>query len=154
MKNAKRQLLLDQTARKLAQFKGLDTLFIPPKGWIHTIRTTLNMSLRQLGSRLNITAQSVKEIEDREAGGTITLNSLSDTARALDMKLVYGFVPKYETLEAMVEKRAFEIAQQIVMRTNTTMALEDQQNSEERIRKAIAQKTIEIMSEMPKYLWD
>lgn len=154
MENAKRQLLLDQTARKLAQFKGLDTLIIPPKGWIHTIRTTLNMSLRQLGSRLNITAQSVKEIEDREAGGTITLNSLSDTARALDMKLVYGFVPKHETLEVMVEKRAFEIAQQIVLRTNTTMALEDQQNSEERIRKAIAQKTIEIMSEMPKYLWD
>lgn len=154
MENAKRQLLLDQTARKLAQFKGLDILIIPPKGWIHTIRTTLNMSLRQLGSRLNITAQSVKEIEDREAGGTITLNSLSDTARALDMKLVYGFVPKHETLEAMVEKRAFEIAQQIVLRTNTTMALEDQQNSEERIRKAIAQKTIEIMSEMPKYLWD
>lgn len=154
MKNAKTKLLLEQTERKLARFKELDTVIIPSKGWINTIRITLKMSLRQLGIRLNITAQSVKEIESREANGTITLNSLNEAARALDMKLVYGFVSKHETLEAMIENRAQEIAQQIVMRTNTTMALEDQQNSEERIKKAIAQKTMEIKNEMPKYLWD
>jgi hypothetical protein len=34
------------------------------------------------------------------------------------------------------------------------MTLEDQQNSVARIEKAIAQKTFEIKSEMPKYLWD
>ena len=34
------------------------------------------------------------------------------------------------------------------------MALEDQQNTNERIAKAIAQKTEEIKTEMPKYLWD
>jgi hypothetical protein len=34
------------------------------------------------------------------------------------------------------------------------MALEDQQNSKERIEQAIAQKTSEIKREMPKYLWD
>jgi hypothetical protein len=40
------------------------------------------------------------------------------------------------------------------MRTNTTMTLEDQQNSRERIEKAISQKAVEIKFEMPKYLWD
>jgi hypothetical protein len=52
------------------------------------------------------------------------------------------------------EKRAKVLATEIVMRTNNTMTLEDQQNSKERIEKAIAQKTNEIKSEMPKYLWD
>ncbi|NEW78413.1 MAG: mobile mystery protein A [Gelidibacter sp.] len=154
MKNANRLLLLDQTERKLAPFKELGTIIIPPNGWIHTIRTTLKMSLRQLGNRLNITAQSTKEIEEREANGTITLNSLSETARGLDMKLVYGFVSKHNSLEEMIEQRAQEIARQIVMRTNVTMTLEDQQNSNERIKKSIAQKTMEIKNEMPKYLWD
>jgi hypothetical protein len=40
------------------------------------------------------------------------------------------------------------------MRTHATMTLENQQNSKERIEKAIAQKTAEIKFEMPKYLWD
>jgi hypothetical protein len=55
----------------------------------------------------------------------------------------------------MIEKRAKEMATEIVvMRTNNTMTLEDQQNSKERIEEAIAQKTNEIKSEMPKYIWD
>jgi enoyl-CoA hydratase/carnithine racemase len=79
---------------------------------------------------------------------------LRDVANAMDMKLVYGFVSKHESLEQMIEKRAKELATEIVMRTNNTMTLEDQQNSTERIEKAIEQKTNEIKSEMPKYLWD
>jgi hypothetical protein len=54
----------------------------------------------------------------------------------------------------MIEKRAKELAKEIVLRTNNTMTLEDQQNSAERIEQAIAQKTAEIKYEMPKYLWD
>jgi hypothetical protein len=54
----------------------------------------------------------------------------------------------------MIEQRAKELAIEIVMRTNTTMSLEDQQNSKERIKQAITQKTAEIKFEMPKYLWD
>jgi len=46
------------------------------------------------------------------------------------------------------------LATEIVMRTNNTKTLEDQQNSKERIARAIAQKTAEIKFEMPKYLWD
>jgi hypothetical protein len=57
-------------------------------------------------------------------------------------------------LEKMIEVRAKELATEIVMRTNTTMTLEDQQNSKERIEQAIAQKTSEIKFDMPKYLWD
>ncbi|MFM6947153.1 MAG: mobile mystery protein A [Flavobacteriales bacterium] len=154
MKNTKQQLLIQQTDKKLAVFKPLTSNVIPSKGWINAVRTSLKMSFRQLGGRLKISAQSAKEIEDREANGTITLNALKDAANALDLKLVYGFVAKSGSLEQMIEDRAKEIATEIVMRTNTTMILEDQQNSKERIAQAIAQKTSEIKYEMPKYLWD
>ena len=154
LRQEREQLLLQQTDKKLEAFKDLKATVVPTKGWINTFRTALKMSLRQLGNRLNIAPQSTKEIEEREANGTITLNSLRDVANAMDMQLVYGFVSKHKSLEQMIEKRAKELALEIVMRTNNTMTLEDQQNSKERIEKAIAQKTSEIKSEMPKYLWD
>jgi predicted DNA-binding mobile mystery protein A len=154
MKNNKQHLLLQQADKKLDHFKHLKSTVIPPKGWINTFRIALKMSLRQLGNRLRISPQSVKEIEVREANGTITLNSLRDVANAMDLKLVYGFVSKHESLEQMIEKRANELAIEIVMRTNATMTLEDQQNSRERIEQAVAHKTAEIKFEMPKFLWD
>jgi predicted DNA-binding mobile mystery protein A len=154
MKNNKQYLLLQQTDKKLYAFIDLKATVVPSKGWINAFRSALKMSLRQLGNRLNIAPQSTKEIEEREANGTITLNNLRDVANALDMQLVYGFVSKHKSLEQMIEKRASELANEIVMRTNNTMALEDQQNSKKRIEQAITQKTFEIKSEMPKYLWD
>jgi hypothetical protein len=72
----------------------------------------------------------------------------------MDMQMVYGFVTKHESLEHMIEKREKELATEIAMRTNNKMTLENQQDSMGRIEKAIAQKTNEIKSEMPKYLWD
>ena len=154
MKNQKQQLLIDQTERKLTVFRPLKTVIIPPKGWIHTLRSALKMSMRQLGNRLSISAQSIKEMEEREVNGTISLKSLNEAARALDMKLVYGFVSQHESLDEMIEQRAHEIAREIVLRTSNSMKLEDQQNSEQRIKKAIEQNTTEIKNEMPKYLWD
>lgn len=154
MKNTKQQLVLDQTDKKLVLFQSLQTVVVPPKGWVHTVRTALKMSLRQLGNRMHFSAQNIKQIEEREANGTISINSLREVANALDMQLVYGFICKHESLEQMIEKRAKKLATEIVMRTHNTMTLEDQQNSKERIEKAIVQKTNEIKSEMPKYLWD
>lgn len=154
MKNTKQQLVLDQTDKKLVLFQSLQTVIVPPKGWVNTVRTALTMSLRQLGNRMRFSAQNIKQIEEREANGTISINSLREVANALDMQLVYGFVSKHQSLEKMIEKRAQELATEIVMRTHNTMTLEDQQNSKERIEKAIVQKTNEIKSEMPKYLWD
>ena len=154
MINSKQKLLIEQADRKLEVFKGLEKVSIPPLGWIHTIRSALKMSLRQLGNRLNISPQSVKEIESREANGSITIKSLNETAKALDMKLVYGFVSKHQSLEKMIDERAREIAKQIVQRTNKTMQLENQQNSKKRLENAIENRTKEIKNNMPKYLWD
>ncbi len=69
MKNNKQHLLLQQTDKKIETFKNLKEIVIPAKGWINTFRISLKMSLRQLGDRLHISPQSVKEIEEREANG-------------------------------------------------------------------------------------
>ncbi len=112
------------------------------------------MSLRQLGNKINITAQSLKEIENREKLGTISLKVLRQVGEALQMKLVYGFIPKNYTLAKMIEERAKELAQEIVQRTSITMSLENQRTSDKNIQKAVREKTEEIKSAAPKYLWD
>jgi len=154
MKNTKQYLIVQQIDKKLLPLQVLKDTTVPSKGWIHTMRTALQMSLRQLSAKASIVPQSLKDMENREVAGTITLKTLRAVANAMDMQLVYGFVSKNKSLEQMIEKRAKQLATEIVMRTNNTMTLEDQQNSKERIEEAIAQKTNEIKSEMPKYLWD
>lgn len=46
------------------------------------------------------------------------------------------------------------MAQKIVNRTSTTMKLEDQENTQERIQKAIETRTENIKQSLPKALWD
>lgn len=152
--NTKQKLIIEQVDKKLLEFKSIKNNLIPQKGWIYTIRTALKMSMRQLGNRLNITAQSVKETEEREENGSITIKSLREAGRALEMKLVYGFIPKSESIEKMIEDRAIELAKEIVLRTSHSMKLEDQENKQERLEKAINNKANEIKAKMPKYLWD
>ncbi|HEY4110768.1 mobile mystery protein A [Puia sp.] len=155
MKNKNNLLIIKQLDKKLQDLRPLFDIAQPPEGWISLIRKTLKMSLRQLASRLSITPQSLGDLEGREKEGTITLKTLREAASALDMKLVYAFVPqKNQSLEQMVESKAAEMARKIVMRTSTTMKLEDQENSKERLEEAIADLTNDIKREMPKTLWD
>jgi len=150
----KKSLMLQQLNGKLLSFAILSGIAIPPSGWIKAIRNTLGMSMQQLANKLSISKQAVLDIEKREADGSITIKSLRELGRVLDMELVYGFVPKDGSLEAMIEKKANELATKIVLRTSNTMKLEDQGNSKERIEKAISERTEEIKKEMPKILWD
>ncbi len=154
MINFNKRLAIEQLDRKLARLQILKDVDIPPKGWIHAIRTSLNMSLAQLAKRLKITAVSVREIEERERNKTITLKKLNEVAEALDLQLVYGFLPKETSLEKMIEKRAEHIASEIVLRTSHTMALEDQENRQERIQQAIKDRARILQQDIPKHLWD
>ena len=79
---------------------------------------------------------------------------LQEAAQALDMQLVYGFIPRQGTIDAMIEKRAAELARDIVMRTSASMKLEDQENSNNRLQRAIADRADELKRELPKILWD
>jgi len=150
----KQNLILEQTDRKILLLKKVDNLALPSTGWVFTIRQALGMSMRQLGNRMGITPQSVKEIEEREKNGTISLKVLKQFAKALDLKFIYGFVPITGKLEDIIEKRALELAKEIINRTSISMKLEDQENNPKRIQNAIKEKADDLKLEMPKYLWD
>ncbi len=150
----KKSLQLQQLNSKMQRFAALQQVATPPTGWIKAIRTAMGMSLQQLGNKLHISKQGVMDMEKREKEGSITIRSLREIARVMDMQLVYGFVPNDGSLDALIEKRATQLATQIVMRTANTMKLEDQANSEKRIEAAIRERAAAIQHEMPKILWD
>jgi predicted DNA-binding mobile mystery protein A len=151
---AKKSLQLQQLNSKMLSFAALKQVAMPPTGWIKAIRTAIGMSLQQLGNKLNVSKQGVMDIEKREKDGSITIKSLRGIATAMDMQLVYGFVPNDGSLDELIEKRAKELATQIVLRTANTMKLEYQANSKKRIEAAIKERATAIQNEMPKILWD
>lgn len=153
MKNIK-YLQASQIDSKIKAFRTAEGVPIPSRGWIYGIRTSLNMTLRQLALKLGYIPQAIARIEESEYNETITLKTLKAVANALDMKLVYGFVPKEGTLKNKIEAAAYEKAKQIVLRTSNTMRLEDQENSNRRIQQAIKEKAIELKNDIPKFLWD
>ena len=150
----KKRLQIEQLENKLSGFRAAQKVVVPPTGWLKAVRVSLGMSLQQLADKLSITKQSVREIELREKEGSITLKNLRDTANALDMQLVYGFVPKDGSIEKLIDRKAKELATRIVSRTSNTMKLEDQENTQQRLKKAIEERTAEIKNELPKMLWD
>jgi predicted DNA-binding mobile mystery protein A len=150
----KRSLQFQQLNNKLLALTPLSKVALPPTGWIRAIRSAIGMSMQQLGNKLNISKQAVMNMEKREKEGSITIKSLREIAQVMDLELVYGFVPIDGSLDALIERRAMELATQIVKRTATTMELENQANSKERIENAIRERAIAIQNEMPKILWD
>ena len=147
-----KQLRLVQIDEELRKIRALD-LRKPRKGWIHTIRTAIGMSARQLAGRLGMSQQALAALEKREMEETITLSKLREAGQALDLHLVYTFVPR-ESLESMVKDQARKVASSIVMRTSNQMELEDQKIADEKIVQAINDRAEEIERKMPKYLWD
>jgi predicted DNA-binding mobile mystery protein A len=151
---ARKILPLQHLSNKMEAYASLTQVVMPPTGWIKAIRTALGMSMQQLGNKLSVTKQGIMEMENREKEGAITIKSLREVAKAMDMQLVYGFVPNDGSLDVLIEKKAKDLATKIVMRTANTMKLEDQGNTDARINHAIKERTDEIIKEMPKILWD
>jgi len=149
-----KKLLIEQLDRKLKPFQGTEKVIVPQQGWIYSIRTSLNMTLEQLGNKLQMTKQGIKKIEEREAKESVSIKSLKEIGKALDMQLVYGFVPKHGSIDEMVTAKATAIAERIVLRTNQNMKLENQGNSPEKINQAIMELASELKREMHKSLWD
>jgi predicted DNA-binding mobile mystery protein A len=149
-----KKLYITQLDQKLSAFESAHQTTKPSIGWVRTIRHSLGMSLEQLGRKLGVSKQSVQHLEKREATGSITLSALNDVAKALDMELVYGFVPKGGSVMHLVEEKAKKMATEIVLRTSHNMRLEDQAVAYERLEKAIHERTEQIMHELPKSLWD
>jgi predicted DNA-binding mobile mystery protein A len=150
----KNKLLIEQLDQRLRPFKEIELIAIPEKGWVNNIRSTIKMTMAQLGSKLKITRQGVKKIETSEAKGTITINSLKEVGEAMGLKFVYGFVPYDGTIENLISKKAKSLAIKIVSRTNQNMKIEDQGLDQKKIDKSISELALEIKREMRRSLWD
>jgi len=153
MRNQKK-LLVEQLDRKILPFIEAGKIQMPDKGWIRSIRTTLNMTLEQLGHKLCITRQGVRRIEESEASGTITINSLKKVGSALELRLIYGFIPVHGSVEYLIDHKAKDLAEKIVLRASHNMMLEDQTTGEENIKMAIHELALEIKRELRRSLWD
>lgn len=150
----KKRLQIEQLDSKIKIYSPIVQIANPPTGWIKAVRLALGMTMQQLANHLSITKQSVLEMEQREIDGSISLKTLREAARVLDMDLVYGFVPKDGSLEKLIDRKTNELATKIVLRTSNTMKLENQENSEERLKKAIEERRESLKYEMPKVIWD
>lgn len=149
-----RKLQIEQLDEKIKPFQKAKQVLVPDKGWINAIRTTLNMTMAQLGNKLQITRQGVKNMEESEAKGSISINSLKEIGQALELKLVYGFVPKNGTFDDLVTLKAKVLAQKIVLRTNQHMKLEAQGIGEDKLNEVVMELANELKREMKKSLWD
>lgn len=147
-----RKLRLRQLDQQLV-VKSNRPLEVPSQGWISTLRNALGMPLYVLASRLNMTPTGAKRLEQREADGSITIQVLRKAAEAMDMRLEYVLVPKDGSLQKLIERRALEVARELVERTDQSMRLEDQAVSRERIAEAIKEKAEELQRELSKELW-
>jgi len=145
---------MEQLDDKLRSFKDARGVVLPQDGWIRTIRTTINMTLEQLGKKLGITKQGARKIEGSEQAGSITIKALDEVGEAMDMKFVYGFVPKDGSFQRLIDKKARELATKIVERAHHNMVMEDQANSDYRIDKSIDDLADELKKDLDRTIWD
>lgn len=154
MINRANKLYLEQIDRKIKAFSGVLPDSKPMGGWIEAVRKAIGMNMRQLATKMNKTPQAIKQIQEREKAGTITLNSLEETAAAMNMRLVYAIAPmETSSLSELIQQQAEKMAKEIVIRANKTMSLEDQKISEKRIKNSIKEISAEL-AENPEKLWE
>ena len=126
MKSSRRQMLrtLDTRLNKLRNAAAHGRL-IPRAGWIATLRQGLGLTIGQLGSRLEITAQGVYKLEKAERKGTITLASLRRAAHAMDAELVYFIVPRNSVQDTIEQRARARSRKSISRRSRETCSLND-----------------------------
>ena len=99
---------------------------VPRGGWIRMLRTALGMRQRDLGERLNISAQAIAQLEAREMDGSVTLGALRDAARAMGAEVFYVVVPE-QPVSTVLERRAEAVARVLTGQVHHSMRMEDQE---------------------------
>jgi predicted DNA-binding mobile mystery protein A len=125
----------------------------PPKGWLRAVRDALGMTTKQLARRLGVSQPRIVELEQSEASGSVTLNTLQRAAEALGCRLVYGLVPE-KPLADTVRERAELLARQRQAAVEHTMRLEDQAVKDKRAARALHEQIIQDLLQRPARLWD
>ncbi len=153
MKKGFKKLMLDQISTNIDPFLALINKPIPKKGWLRTIREALGISSAILAHRLGCSRSNIIKMEQREAKGTISLETLNMVAQAMNCKLVYCIVP-IKPLEKQLEDQAQLLAKKRVMIINHSMKLEQQGLTPEQLKKQEDDLVQELLQGDPKKLWD
>jgi predicted DNA-binding mobile mystery protein A len=153
MRGKQKKLAREQLNETMKKFESLKAMSAPRKGWIRAIRDTLGMTGKQLAKRLDVNQQRVARIEQDEVLGKVTLNTMKNTAEAMDCVFVYGVIAR-DDLEGIVRRQAEVVATKRMSRSNQMMRLEKQELSDEEKYKAMQNLVDEIVETMPKSLWD
>lgn len=111
------------------------------------------MSAYNLARRLRVQPATIAGIEQSEARGTISLNTLSRVADALDCKLMYALVPVPHSLDDIVRDQARKLAERTVTRVAHTMNLEKQTVDRRFREREIKALTDELVRTLPRDLW-
>jgi len=125
----------------------------PPRGWIAAVRAAIGMSTRQLGARQDLSQQAAVRLESAERTGSISLKNLRRVAEAMECRLVYAFVPA-DSFEALVRRQAERVADRVVERVETSMALEDQATMSDTQEQRRADLVSDLIRTTPRDLWD
>jgi predicted DNA-binding mobile mystery protein A len=137
---------------EMAARHDLSLITSPPRGYIREIRNALEMSSYQLAKRMNISRSTASKLEASEVKGTITLKSLQAAANALDCQLVYAIIPNTSFTDVLI-KRARKIAEDELMRSGRTMALEAQSTSLSEQARLLDNRTNELLNKGGRALW-
>lgn len=144
----------EQLDRRFADLESFAVAAVrPTRGWIRAIRDGLGMTAGQLARRMGVKQPRITELEQGEASGKITIQSLERAAEAMGCRLVYALVPM-RPLSDMINERALGIAGQQLASIEQTMRLENQGVTDEaRHREALA-RLVDALKRKPARLWD
>src|SRR5712672_4743617 len=124
----------------------------PSGGWLRAVRQALGMTTRQLAKAVGVTQAAVVDAERTEAKGDITLTTLRRYATALDCELVYALVQN-RPLQGSLEARADKVARDHVLRVRHSMALEDQQTSDDTLEREVTELRRRLLEGKRSRLW-
>ena len=123
-----RQLARKRLDERLADLRSLhpSARAAPRGGWIRAIREALGMPRHELGRRMGVGEKRVVQLEQGEARGKGTVESLARAAEALDCELVVALVPRRPLEQTVTDRRMQLAASWLESRALRTMAMENQ----------------------------
>ncbi len=116
-------------------------------------RKIIGMRADQLGRRVGVAQATVTELEQSEANGTISLNSLKKVAAAMDCRLVYAFVPE-KSFEELVDQQAMIVVRRALGPISHAMALENQRTGSVEQVELLDEYAAQLARCLPRDLWD
>ena len=147
-------LRLQQLEETVHPFRKLIEAPAPSGGWVRAIQGALGMTNVQLAKRLKKKApQTIEDIQNSEANGTIKLKTLRELAEALGCQIVYAVVP-LKPLTEMQRDRAREIARGRLRSISHSMKLEDQGVTPKEEARQLEMLTQRLLAGNPKKLWE